>query len=107
MPPRRVTVCATPGCPELATRRGKCDTHATPAWAGSTRGGSTRATRRLRAQVLAEEPTCRDCGGVATEAGHIIPAAYGGTYERHNLKGQCRACNVQQIADDKRRYGSG
>lgn len=41
------------------------------------------------------------CGALAIEAGHIVPRAHGGTYTRDNLTGQCRSCNVAQIALDK------
>jgi len=55
----------------------------------------------LRAQVLKEEPWCRDCHlRLSTEAGHIIPRSQGGRDVRTNLKGQCRPCNVAQIQSD-------
>lgn len=100
--PKARTSCATPGCPELSTDRGRCAAHAVKPWAGSNRG-STRAWRTMRAQVLAEEPTCRDCGAPSTDAGHIIPKAYGGTDDRNNLKGQCTPCNGKQIVTDRLR----
>nr|WP_280790798.1 HNH endonuclease signature motif containing protein [Blastococcus sp. CT_GayMR19] len=79
-----------------------CDAH-TRAWQGSARAGATRsrADKQLRAQVLAEEPTCRDCGAPATEAGHIVSFARGGAYVRDNLKGQCRSCNLNQMFADR------
>jgi 5-methylcytosine-specific restriction enzyme A len=82
-----------------------CEQHS-KAWQGSTRSGAntTQADKRLRAQVLLEEPFCA-CGAPATEAGHIRPHAYGGAYTRDNLRGQCRPCNVRQIAEDRVKYG--
>jgi 5-methylcytosine-specific restriction protein A len=32
---RAVSVCAEPGCPNVAVRRGRCQQHAPPPWAGS------------------------------------------------------------------------
>jgi 5-methylcytosine-specific restriction endonuclease McrA len=60
----------------------------------------TRAWRRLRDQVVAEEPTCRlrfpgICTLVSTTAAHIKPVV---TYPelalvRSNLEGSCAECN--------------
>lgn len=96
--PRAKKACGKPGCEERVRARTYCDAH-TRAWQGSTRAGATRsaADKRLRAQVLLEEPTCRDCGATATEAGHIVPFARGGPYTRDNLKGQCRSCNLDAM----------
>lgn len=55
-----------------------------PAWrpsAGKRRRGSTRASRRLRRQVLAEQPICAgyppgtECDKLAVEDDHIVPWA--------------------------------
>ena len=100
--PRAPKKCGRPGCEARVTGRTYCATHTQP-WAGSTRSGSTRAQRVLRARVLTEEPHCRDCGAPSNEAGHIIPHAQGGRYERGNLKGQCTACNRRQIVSDRTR----
>jgi 5-methylcytosine-specific restriction protein A len=103
--PRAPKKCGRPGCEERVTGGTTyCPDH-TEAWAGAGRG-STRAWRRTRAQVLEEEPTCRDCGAPSTEAGHIVPKAYGGGDERSNLKGQCTRCNRAQIAIDRRRWSA-
>jgi 5-methylcytosine-specific restriction endonuclease McrA len=103
--PRAPKECGKQGCEERVRGRKYCDAH-TQAWQGSTRSGThtSAADQRLRAQVLLEEPFCA-CGAPATEAGHIRPHAYGGRYERDNLRGQCRPCNVRQIASDRVKYG--
>ncbi len=103
MPTRPPSRC--PGCRTLQTEPGRCPACRGPAWSGGH--GSTRAGRKLRDQVLAEEPSCCDCGAPATEAGHIIPRAEGGQYVRANLKGQCRACNLAQLRADRQRAAGG
>lgn len=86
-----------------------CEQHTPTAWQTSNRSGATRtrANQSLRAQVLREEPTCRDCGAPSTVAGHIRPHAYGGEYTRANLKGQCTSCNNWQIQTDRAKYVTG
>lgn len=68
----------------------------------SGRRGSTRAWRRLRAHVLERDryqcqrptpPAGAPCGRPATEAGHIIDAALGGTDHLDNLRAECAPCN--------------
>jgi len=55
--------------------------------------------RRVRAQVLREEPTCRMCGAPSTEADHIIPLQAGGDpYDRANLQGLCKTHNASKGA---------
>lgn len=100
--PRAPRQCARSGClhhvpcPEHQRERPQ------PAWSGAGRG-STRAWRKLRAQVLAEEPVCR-CGAKAAEAGHIIARADGGRDVRENLCGQCAPCNRAQNHRDRRSH---
>lgn len=100
--PRAPKACGKPGCDERVRGRRYCEAH-TVAWEGSTRSGAntTQADKRLRAQVLAEEPVCA-CGAPSTEAGHIVPHAHGGAYVRENLRGQCTRCNRKQIQTDRR-----
>src|SRR5262245_44782786 len=64
------------------------------------RGGS-RPWRRLRAQVLKEEPTCRVriagvCTVVSTTVNHIVPKAIAPhlVMSRPNCQGSCRPCNL-------------
>lgn len=70
------------------------------------RRGSTRAWRRERAHVLAEEPRCRRCGGASTVADHIVPLAEGGTDMRGNLQGLCAACHATKTAAESQRSRS-
>jgi 5-methylcytosine-specific restriction endonuclease McrA len=61
--------------------------------------GSTWAWRKLRAQVIQEEPTCRlrlpGCTGTSTTADHIIPRSQRPdlTLVRRNCQGACDHCN--------------
>ena len=82
-----------PNCGTLAGM----DAPARKPFAGAGRG-STRAWRKLRAQVLAAEPRCRLCGATSTEADHIIPVSRGGSDTRTNLRGVCRRCNLRRNA---------
>ncbi|GAA1401948.1 HNH endonuclease signature motif containing protein [Pseudonocardia kongjuensis] len=101
--PRAPKACGHRGCDERVRGRTYCDDHEPEAWAGSI-SQSTRAWYRVRDQVLDEEPTCRDCElAPSTEAGHIVARARGGTDDRANLKGQCTACNLAQLAEDRHR----
>lgn len=65
----------------------------------------TRAWRKLRDQVVDEEPTCRlrfpgICTGWSETADHIIPveAAPELAMDRDNLRGVCHACNLHRGA---------
>jgi hypothetical protein len=60
----------------------------------------TRAWRKLRDQVVTEEPTCRlrlrgVCTGVSTTAAHIqsVTGRPDLALERSNLRGSCTECN--------------
>ncbi|MGE0229944.1 MAG: HNH endonuclease [Dehalococcoidia bacterium] len=86
--------CPAPGCHEL-TSGGRCAAHAL------RRNGSTRASRRLRQQVLLEEPACRLCGAPASEVDHVIPLAFGGLDVRSNAQGLCHACHVSKSAQER------
>lgn len=103
--PRAPKFCGSPGCYERVVGRAYCVDHQPVAWSGGH--GSTRAWRKLRQEVLDEEPLCRDCEKApSTEAGHIIPRAENGPDERWNLKGQCRPCNMEQLRQDRISSGS-
>ena len=70
--------------------------------------GYGAAHDRMRAQVLREEPTCRECrkaGRVAVSviADHIIPKAERGTDDRDNYQGLCRACHTAKTAQESAR----
>ena len=62
----------------------------------------TRAGRKLRAQVILEEPTCRlqldGCTGVSDTADHIIPRSQRPdlVLVRSNCQGACAWCNMKR-----------
>ena len=67
----------------------------------------TKRWKEIRAQVLAEEPTCHWCRKApATEADHLVELARGGEpYERANLVGSCKPCNSRRGSAFQARRG--
>lgn len=63
---RTVTVCTTPGCPELVPGGGRCPTCTREAeqrrGSAAARGYGHRHRTRFRDGVLEREPVCRVCG---------------------------------------------
>jgi 5-methylcytosine-specific restriction protein A len=49
--------------------------------------------RKLRQQVLAEEPSCRRCGRPSQQADHIRPISLGGPTVRANYQALCEPCS--------------
>lgn len=66
--------------------------------------------RRIRAQLLKEEPLCQECKRrglsiIATIADHIIPLSRGGKTERSNYQALCRECSDRKtLADQGKRF---
>lgn len=57
--------------------------------------------RKLRAQILMDEPLCRECRKAgcivpATDVDHIVARADGGTDDRSNLQPLCHACHSRK-----------
>lgn len=67
---------------------------------------STRAFKKVRLQVIKEEPTCRlrlpGCTGISEEADHIIPKSERPDLYlvRSNLRGACGHCNRKRGVSD-------
>lgn len=101
----RSTARLCPTCRQIVT--GKCPT-CTSGWTQrpTTRQLPTghRTWRRIRAQVLAEQPWCATCGSeLAAEVDHIIPITAGGSEtDRDNLQGLCRACHKVKTYQESR-----
>lgn len=106
--------CLEPGCPELVTH-GRCRVHQTREYrrieryrGSSTARGYDADWRRIRARVLAAEPSCRACRamGVVTLArhvDHIIPLMQGGArLDRANLQPLCEQCHAEKTAREAR-----
>jgi len=92
-PAQALTVCAEPGCPQPAVRRGRCPDHLK-----QRPRGSTRAWRKTVAQVLRRDhgicQLCHQPG--ATSADHIIRASQGGTDDPSNLRAAHTTCNSRR-----------
>jgi hypothetical protein len=104
--PRAMKPCGFGSCRTLVRGQHYCDEHKPKPWEGSSSPPSTRASRNLRAMVLREQPICMTCGNApSTEMGHIVGAAQGGSRIRANVIGQCRACNLEQMINDRKAQG--
>jgi 5-methylcytosine-specific restriction enzyme A len=91
VPLRPRAPCSTPNCRNLQP----CALHTRKPWRDRGQGYDDAAWRRRRAQVLAEEPWCRECLAAGrreptTTIDHIKARAWGGTDERGNLQGLCK-----------------
>ena len=116
MPPRPLKVCRHAGCQELTRDpSGYCPKHKEAAEArarkwkaeqdsqreSAYRRGYGARWRKLRAQILMDEPLCRECrkaGRIvpATDVDHIVARADGGTDDRSNLQPLCHACHSRK-----------
>lgn len=84
-----------------------CPRHKAQRSKGS-RGGSTRAWRRLRLRVFTRDRfKCRKCGwkdvtrtGKGLHCDHIRPHSKGGRDIPSNLQTLCQACNLAKGASD-------
>jgi 5-methylcytosine-specific restriction protein A len=63
----------------------------------SAQRGHGYAYRKLRLQVISEEPYCRlglpKCTKISNTADYIVPVSRGGQTVRENLRGVCKSCN--------------
>lgn len=106
-PPR---ACRKPGCRNTAQDGSAyCPHHyltsKPTAWATSTASRHDRGYDndwyKIAKVVRAEEPICRVCQRNATQqVDHITPKARGGTDDRTNLQGICKACHARKTASE-------
>jgi 5-methylcytosine-specific restriction protein A len=91
-------ICNRPGCPNLATQRGRCEQHAIQSWQDSTRAKDLpKGWDTLRLRVLErdhyrcriQDPRC--CLGTADEVDHID-----GRHDHRmiNLQSVCHPCHL-------------
>jgi 5-methylcytosine-specific restriction protein A len=89
-------LCSTARCPDPATYRGYCTTHAQQRNRETHTNKSIYSSKRwqmLRRKVLFEEPLC-SCGEIATDVDHIQPIERGGQpWSRANLQSMCHQCH--------------
>jgi 5-methylcytosine-specific restriction protein A len=101
-----VKVCNEPGCPQL-TDTGRCPTHSTKPWAGSTRRQALPPDwPKRRRYVLHErdQGRCYLCGQPgATEVDHVKPIAEGGTSHLDNLAAVHPTCHATKTAAEATR----
>lgn len=100
---RRLSPCSQPGCLALTDQQGKCVTHRRSKdqrrGSSSSRGYGSR-WQRLRANVLAQQPTCVQCGQPATDVDHIDNLGPHGPrgQDLANLQSLCHACHARKTA---------
>ncbi|MBS3885607.1 MAG: HNH endonuclease [Dethiobacter sp.] len=94
MPMKPHSPCSSPGCQKYAVEGGRCAAHKREPWPGR-RGFAGYGTdyKRVRRQVLREEPQCALCGSTASTVDHILPVSRGGGHERTNLRALCKPCH--------------
>ena len=109
---RALGTCSQPGCVGLPVRRGRCDAHAEPAFAGnherraSLGAPSGHARRKLRDRVRRRAGNrCESCGayprpGELFVVDHVVPIAEGGPSTLENLAYLCPACDKRKTALD-------
>jgi hypothetical protein len=98
-----ICLCCEPHCPEPATYRGRCPTHAAALHKGNRSVNDafydTKAWRATRARFLFDHPLCqyrlpdgRECGVVADSVHHIVELGDGGApRDPTNLMSTCRS----------------
>lgn len=112
MPLSAPSRCNEPGCPEIATVRGRCDLHQRKAWEGRPSkyeryGMSGSEWQALVRVVLArDEYICQACGlPGADTADHIIPVSEGGSRkDLANLRAlHQEPCHREKTQEEARR----
>jgi 5-methylcytosine-specific restriction protein A len=113
VPTAALRPCVEPGCPELVPS-GRCAVHQTARYrkVERTRGtakerGYDKDWRRVRDDVLRDEPCCRLCApavSLAVEVDHVKPLAQGGArLDRRNLQPLCRPCHQKKTGIENAR----
>lgn len=93
-----IRLCSAPSCPDPATYRGRCATHAQQVNRATHPNKSLYSSKRwqlLRRQVLLEQPICAcGCGHLSEDVDHITPVERGGApFDRNNLQALTHACH--------------
>lgn len=105
MPSRPPRPCAYKGCPALTHQR-YCNQHAAMMVTRDTRPTAARRGynaewRRIRDEVLIQEPYCRICRSrPSVDVDHIVPLSRGGSHDRCNLQGLCISCHRRKTRNE-------
>jgi 5-methylcytosine-specific restriction enzyme A len=114
-----VRLCFEPGCPNLATGKGRCDEHRKPLERERSRK-RREATKgvykkqmwqRRRLQAIDKAPLCpgvldEPCPhtAIVEEVDHIVPLSQGGAaYDADNLQALCSRCHQRKTAHENAR----
>lgn len=90
------SICAQPGCPDVATYRGRCREHQRPGSPSSTVTGTRRFAALSRRVIARDRGVCWLCGQAGADtADHVVPVAERPdlAYSLANLKAAHRSCN--------------
>jgi 5-methylcytosine-specific restriction enzyme A len=100
---RAASVCAEPGCPRPAVRRGRCDQHAPPPWAGSRErrerlGLAVPANVRRQVRARARH-RCATCGATVAPGSGAVDHLVAGD-PTSPLQLLCNDCHQAKTRDD-------
>jgi 5-methylcytosine-specific restriction endonuclease McrA len=105
MPVRR---CLKLGCPETTATRSYCPKHRGGGWASYQPPWAhyyqSAVWKRRRADQLAQDPLCAQCGASASHADHVVAVAAGGDFDGP-LQSLCARCHRRKTAGEGRARG--
>lgn len=105
MRPRGFRVCTVPGCPTLATYRGRCDDHRPQRGSMRAKGYDSR-WEKTRAAFLKAMPYCNECGLKERLNVHHIdgrgPSGPRG-HDPFNLETLCHSCHSRRTRQEAAR----
>lgn len=93
--PRAPRKCLETGCRTPAIRDGRCPEHYVP-WSVTSPRNQTRppdAASLIRKTRRRDRERCYVCGGPGRIVDHVVPIAFGGTWDLSNLACICDACH--------------
>lgn len=113
MPTRAPRQCRHPGCPGL-TQSTYCEIHKRKAKRSSDQArpsarqrGYDRRWEEYRANYLAQNPDCQQCGDPATVVDHIVPVEQGGSFwDPRNHQPMCKRCHDAKSATENGGFGN-
>ena len=114
MPNAAPKPCTHAGCKAYAIESGRCEMHKKPAWTKRDNSPNRLRGRKLQAlrdSIFRAAPLCVECErqgfiSQAVELDHITPLFEGGSDQRDNLQGLCKACHKLKTQIESRRARS-